>query len=73
MRTDAEIRSCGFQALMTALGTVEAERFITLMGRERIDYTEWRRNQWDDESVTSLIAQARILRREQETEPQSGI
>ena len=42
MRTDAEIRLSGFQALTQQLGMLEAERFITLIHRERFDYTQWR-------------------------------
>lgn len=30
-------------ALIDALGTVEAERFIASVSRDRFDYTEWRR------------------------------
>lgn len=62
MRTDSEIRAEGLRALMTALGDVEAERFIALLNRERFDYTEWRKNQWDSQSVSDLAAQARALR-----------
>ena len=62
MKTDTEIRSDGFRALMQALGTVEAERFITLINRERFDYTEWRKYQWQDETVQSLAIRARVLR-----------
>jgi hypothetical protein len=30
--------------------------------RERFDYTEWRKNQWQDETVESLATRARTLR-----------
>lgn len=62
MRTDSEIRAEGFRALMSALGDVEAERFIALLNREHFDYTEWRKGQWVDQSVSELAAQARALR-----------
>lgn len=62
MKTDTDIRFEGIRALMQALGTVEAERFIALINRERFDYTEWRKNQWQDETVESLSARARGLR-----------
>ena len=62
MKTDTDIRFEGIRALMQALGTVEAERFIALINRERFDYTEWRKNQWKDETVESLAARARGLR-----------
>ncbi len=54
MRSDEEILSCGVQALMDALGDVEAERFITLIHREQFDYTKWRRNLWRDRTVEDI-------------------
>lgn len=62
MKTDTDIRFEGIRALMQTLGTVEAERFIALINRERFDYTEWRKNQWQEETVTSLANRARALR-----------
>jgi hypothetical protein len=62
MRTDAEIRSEGLQILTSALGVVEAERFIVLLNRERFDYTKWRQTQWSGETVASLARRARALR-----------
>lgn len=62
MKTDTEIRFEGIRALMQVMGTVEAERFIALINRERFDYTEWRKNQWRDETVESLATRARTLR-----------
>ncbi len=48
--------------LIQALGTVDAERFVALINRERFDYTEWRKTQRSDETVASLATQARELR-----------
>lgn len=62
MKSDTEVRHEGVKALMQVLGMVDAERFITLINRERFDYTEWRKTQWLDETVTSLAEQARVLR-----------
>ncbi len=62
MRTDAEIRAEGIHLLTHGLGFVEAERFIALINRERFDYTKWRENQWQGETVASLTQQARQLR-----------
>lgn len=43
MNTEAEIRVKGMQALIGALGLVDAERFIAANSRDRFNYTEWRR------------------------------
>jgi hypothetical protein len=68
MQTDAEIRQHGMDALIQALGLVEAERFFVLMQREHFDYTAWRKNLWQGLSVTELSRQAMASRR-QETDP----
>jgi len=44
MKADAEIKVSGFEILSRHLGLVEAERFITLIRREKFDYTQWRQN-----------------------------
>jgi hypothetical protein len=62
MRTDTEVRILGLQALVEALGTVEAERFITLILREPFDYTSWQRHLWADRSVDELSKAAMELR-----------
>ncbi len=62
MKTDTDIRSEGIRALMQVLGTVEAERFIAIINRERFDYTEWRKSQWQEETVASIANRAHSLR-----------
>lgn len=39
MKTDAEIRMAGMQALIGLLGLVETERFLMTVSREAFDYT----------------------------------
>lgn len=58
MITDTEIKMQGMALLTKGLGIVEAERFISLIQREPFDYTKWRKEQWNDESVDSLFSQA---------------
>ena len=62
MITDTELRIKGIEALMTALGDVEAERFVSLLLREPFDYTRWRRNLWTDKSVKEISEAAAGLR-----------
>ena len=48
------------RALIEALGTVEAERFIATLTRDRFDYTEWRKTglpDWDIEQLSAQVAQ----------------
>ena len=43
MNNETEIRMKGMQALIGALGLVDAERFMAAASRDRFNYTEWRR------------------------------
>ena len=54
MITDTEIKIRGVQTLITALGELDAERFITLLLREPFDYTKWQRNLWSDKSIEEI-------------------
>jgi len=56
--TDTEIRRKGLQALIQALGEVEAEKFITLIIREQFDYTEWQRTLWEHKTIDQLNEEA---------------
>ncbi|MCZ7666522.1 MAG: hypothetical protein M5U34_04485 [Chloroflexi bacterium] len=58
MRVDAEIKVLGFQVLTKYLGLVEAERFITLIQREKLDYTQWRQTLFADLSGKEISRQA---------------
>ena len=44
--TEAQLRIDGMKALNDRLGIVEAERFISVLLREKFDYTEWRQILW---------------------------
>lgn len=59
--TDTELRLSGINALIAALGEVQAERFISLILREPFDYTEWQRKLWDDKSVEALSTHYRAF------------
>ncbi len=58
MKTEAEIRIAGMQALISALGLVEAERFMVAVSRDRFNYTEWRRHGLPVMSLELLAQQA---------------
>lgn len=66
MRTETEIRVTGMQALISALGLVEAERFLMAVSRERFDYTAWRRYGLPDIPLEEL---ANLANREAQTIP----
>lgn len=58
MRADTVIKRDGFRALFEKLGPVEAERFIVLIKRDNFDYTEWRKDLFEEMSIDELSAKA---------------
>ena len=44
----AEIMDAGIKCLIEKLGTVETERFISVLIREKSDYTRWRQRYFAD-------------------------
>lgn len=61
MKTEAEIRMKGMQALISALGLVEAERFLAAVSRDKFDYTEWRRTGLPQLSIEEIAVAANKL------------
>lgn len=74
--TNTEIKLQGMEALITALGEVRAEKFISLILREPFDYTVWQRNLWNDKSVEEISKMAMKRRKGEMTnkglEPDAG-
>jgi hypothetical protein len=54
----AELVQNAFNILNRELGLVETERFITIIQKEKFNYTEWRKNLWQDKDVKELSAEA---------------
>jgi hypothetical protein len=63
MKTDTEIKIEGTNALIDALGEIQAERYITLITREKFDYTKWQRDLWIDRSIRSISKSAMECRK----------
>lgn len=68
MKTEAEIRMKGMQALIGALGLVEAERFLAAVSRDKFDYTEWRKTGLPAMSIEDISAAANKLSEELDKE-----
>jgi hypothetical protein len=62
MITDTEIKLQGVEALIMALGEVQAERFISLILREPFDYTEWQQKLWPTQSIEQISQMAMAQR-----------
>ena len=50
----AELMNKGMDCLFNALGAVEAEKFISVIMREKFDYTKWQREHFDKMSPEEL-------------------
>ena len=50
MATDIEIMDRGINCLLEKLGVIETERFISVINREKFDYTKWQRQRFDNMS-----------------------
>ena len=61
--TDTEVKVKGVEALIAALGEVDAEKSISLIMREPFDYTEWQRYLWNDKDVDEISNMAMARRR----------
>lgn len=61
MKTEAEIRMKGMQALISALGLIEAERFLVAVSRDKFNYTEWRRTGLPEMTIEEISAAANKL------------
>jgi hypothetical protein len=54
MKTDNVLRIEAMDALITTLGEIDAERFISMVKRDTFDYTEWQRTLWKDKSIEEI-------------------
>lgn len=56
----SELMTRGMNCLKNGLGIIEAEQFISVIIRERFDYTEWQRRYFDsvnDEDFVEKVAE----------------
>ena len=56
MRTDNIVRVEAMNALITTLGAVDTERFISMVKRDSFDYTKWQKKLWDGLSIEEIHA-----------------
>jgi len=58
MKTDNILRVEAINTLLTNLGEVDTERFISMIKRDTFDYTEWRQNLFNEKSIQEIHAMA---------------
>lgn len=65
MTSTAEILSRGMKCLTEQMGIVEAEQFISVIIREKFDYTKWQREYFDIKTPREISAEASSFERAQ--------
>ena len=58
MTNTAEIMRKGMECLKEGLGEIEAEEFISILMREKFDYTKWHSTAFDNMTLKELNEQA---------------
>ena len=58
MISDTELKLKGYEALREKLDIVEVERFISIIQREKFDYTEWSQTLFEGMSVEEISKKA---------------
>ena len=58
METQSKLMSKGMKCLTEQMGIIEAERFISILIRERFDYTKWQREYFDGKTPEEISNEA---------------
>jgi hypothetical protein len=62
MMNDAVLQETIMQRIVRDFGTVDAERFISLVIKEPFDYTKWQRTLYEGMSVEDISKRALDMR-----------
>jgi len=62
MNNNTVLKNEGMKVLATHLGLVKVERFISLIIREKFDYTEWQRELYKDVPLDDFLNAAMDFR-----------
>lgn len=54
MDNTMEIINKGINCLIRQLGVVETEKFISIINREKFDYTKWQQNLFEDMTLEEI-------------------
>lgn len=61
MRNDTTLRIEAMDVLIQKLGELDTERFIRIVKADNFDYTEWRKNLWDDKDIEDIHDMGKAL------------
>ena len=58
MDSTMEIMNKGMNCLIQQMGVVEAEKFISIINREKFDYTKWRQHLFEGMTLDDINEEA---------------
>ena len=58
MDNTMEIMNKGINCLLQQLGVIETEKFISIINREKFDYTKWREHLFENMTLEEINAKA---------------
>lgn len=61
MDSTMEIMNRGMNCLIQQMGVVEAEKFISIINREKFDYTKWRQNLFEGMTLDEINEEAAVF------------
>ncbi len=61
MESMTEIMNKGMKCLTQHLGSIEAEQFISIIIREKFDYTKWQREYFDAKTPEAISNEASLF------------
>ena len=61
MNTTAEIMDRGMNCLIEKMGIIEAEQFISIIIREKFDYTRWKQKYFDNVDLKEFNSSAALF------------
>lgn len=64
MESMTEIMNKGMKCLTEQMGIIEAEQFISIIIREKFDYTKWQRDYFDARSPETISKEASLFEKE---------
>jgi hypothetical protein len=61
LKPESVLRSEAMKLLIEHFGVLDAQRFVSSVNADRLNYTDWRQDKWDGKTVEELHNEAATL------------